>query len=295
MSKGPSSIVSAETVAAIDRPAPATPDGLDWRIRPLSDAGGLEQMGVKVREIRPGYAGTHLHFHDTEEEWAYILSGRGRVRIGPLTIPVRPGHFVAHPPGPSPHHFLAEGDEPLVIFEGGERRRDVDSCVYPNLGIRYHKGRDEKIDPAALPAFEGASRQVVHIDDVPEQKRPHPLTQDAIRYQRSVDENTGLQRQAFAWVRLESGGQSTTYHTHESTDEWVYLLSGQAEVRLGHDWHRIGAGDFIAHPAGGPAHVMRALTEVSYLMGGQRDSDDVVTYPEHGMRLTSTGFEKTAR
>jgi uncharacterized cupin superfamily protein len=40
---------------------------------------------------------------------------------------------------------------------------------------------------------------------------------------------------------------------------------------------------------------MRALTEVSYLMGGQRDSDDVVTYPEHGMRLTSAGFEKTAR
>ena len=84
------------------------------------------------------------------------------------------------------------------------------------------------------------------------------------------------------------------------TDEWVYLLSGEAEVRLQTDsdaqlsseWHRIGAGDFIGHPANGPAHVMRAISEITYLMGGQCLSEDVVTYPELGMRLSSAGFEK---
>ncbi len=37
---------------------------------------------------------------------------------------------------------------------------------------------------------------------------------------------------------------------------------------------------------------MRAITEVVYLVGGEAIPDDVVVYPEHGMRLTPAGFEK---
>ena len=78
----------------------------------------------------------------------------------------------------------------------------------------FYKGEDEDIDRAALPAFEGETSQLVHLDDVEERVRPHPLTPDAIRFQRGIDEAAGLQRQACAWVRLESGVESTTFHTH---------------------------------------------------------------------------------
>ena len=37
---------------------------------------------------------------------------------------------------------------------------------------------------------------------------------------------------------------------------------------------------------------MRALSVVTYLMGGERVARDVVRYPELGMQLTSAGFEK---
>jgi uncharacterized cupin superfamily protein len=46
----------------------------------------------------------------------------------------------------------------------------------------------------------------------------------------------------------------------------------------------VGPDDFLGHPAGGPAHVMHAEEELTYLVGGQRDSTDIVTYPEHGLR-----------
>ncbi len=289
MAERPSCIVTAQSVVALDRPP--SDDGIGWRVRPLSDVAGLTQMGVKTREIQPGLAGTHLHFHDVEEEWAYVLSGQGRVRIGPLTLPVRAGHFAAFPPGPRPHHFIAEGDEPLVLLERGERRRDEDFCTYPELGVRSRNGEDEEIDVAALPEFVGEVGQVVHLDDVEECTMPHPLSPEAIRYQRGIDEVTGLERQACAWVRLEGGVESTTFHTHESTDEWVYLLSGEAEVRLGSEWYGVSAGDFIAHPAKGPAHVMRAVSDLTYLMGGEHIANDVVIYPELGKRLTSAGFE----
>jgi uncharacterized cupin superfamily protein len=291
MSDRPACIVVPEHAPVFERPAT---DGVGFRVRALSDAGGLKQMGVKIREIDPGLAGTHLHFHDVEEEWAYVLSGRGRVKIGPQSLPVRAGHYAAFPPGPRPHHFVAEGDEPLVILEGGERRPDEDSCHYPELGVRSRKGVDEPLDRSTLPPFEGDARQLVHIDDLEEERRPHPLTAAAIRYQRHTDASAGAERQACCWVRIEPGIESTTFHTHDRTDEWVYLLSGEVELRLGADRYRVHAGEFVAHPAGSPPHVMRAISETPYLMGGQADPDDVVTYPDLGMQKTREGFAKIA-
>ncbi len=292
MPERPDCIVNSATASRLERPRERCGDGVDWCLVPLSDVAGLTQMGVKIREVPPGRAGTHFHYHDVEEEWAYVLSGSGRLRIGPLTMPVRAGSFAAFPPGPRPHHFQAEGDAPLVLLEGGERRREQDTCTYPDLGLRFMNGQDEAIASGSLPAFGGDARQLVHRDDLEEVRRPHPLTPAAIRFQRGFDAHGGLQRQAIALVRIEPGVESTTFHTHDRTDEWVYLLAGEAELRLGHDTHVVRVGDFIAHPAAGPAHGMRAVSETTYLMGGESLPSDVVTYPELGMQLTSNGFEK---
>lgn len=291
MAGRPACIVTVADVGALERDAT---DGVGWRIRPLSDAAGLTRMGVKLREIASGCAGTHLHFHDVEEEWAYVLSGRGHVRVGELVRPVRAGSFAGFPPGPRPHHFVADDDTPLVVLEGGERRGREDLCTYPELGVAAREGVDEPIDVAALPPFEGDAGQVLHLDDVDERAGPHPLAADAVRHQRSASDRVGLLRQVFVRVRLEPGVESTAFHTHESTDEWVYVLSGEGHVRLSADAYPIGAGDFIAHPARGPAHVMRAGSELVYLMGGQRDADDVVRYPEHGMERTRDGLRRAA-
>ena len=285
-------IVAASDLPALDYRTDEGPLPVACRFRALSDAAGLSQMGVKIREIEPGHAGTHLHYHDTEEEWAYVLSGKGRLVLQPHEVVVRAGHFAAFPPGPAPHHFIAEGDQPLVLIEGGERRRDEDWCVYPALGVRSRNGADDPIDVAELPTASGRLEQVVHLDDLAERSRPHPLAPDAIRHQRPLAEGRGLSRQACAFVRLEAGGESTVYHTHDRTDEWVYVLSGELDARIGGDSHRVRAGDFIGHPAGGPAHVMRAHSEATYLMGGQSLPGDVVTYPERDMILGPNGFEK---
>lgn len=290
MTDRPRCIVRKDEVVARVRPPRTPDDGVEWAVFPLSDVAGLTRMGAKIREIPPGRAGTHLHFHDLEEEWAYVLSGRGTVRIGPLVIPVRAGHFAGFPTGPRPHHFEAEGEAPLVLLEGGERRRGEDACTYPALGIRNRDGRDERIDPTTLPAFEGDARQVVHIDDLAEERRPHPLAPRAVRHYKRIDRAVSLTRQSCTWVRLEAGMESTAFHTHERSDEWIYILDGEAELRLGDDRHVLGPGDFVGHPAGSAPHVMRACSELAYLMGGERVADDRVIYPELGMQLTATGF-----
>jgi uncharacterized cupin superfamily protein len=256
--------------------------GIRAMVRAVGNSAGLTRMGVWLRTVQPGDAGTARHFHTAEEEWAYVLSGQATVRIGPHRIEVRAGSFAGFPPGPAPHHFLATGNEPLVLLEGGERRPNEDTGMYPDLGFRWGPGLREKTDEPPPPEV-GERSQCLHIDELEPREFLHPVDPRAKRAFRVLHEQPGLTRQAVRWVRVGAGDFSTAFHTHDRTDEWVYLLSGKAHVRVGDAHFDAGPGDFLAHPAGGPAHSMQATTDVEYLMGGMIDPDDVVLYPDAGV------------
>ncbi len=268
-------------------------DTVGATVRALGDATGLTRMGVAQRTIAPGRAGTHRHYHEVEEEWAFVLEGTGRVRIGPHALPVRSGSFATFPPGPRPHHFVNDGDAPLVLLEGGERRRDEDVGRYVDVPKGWVRG-EFRVPDGPPPPEEGDVSQLVHLDDVPLRAFQHPVDGEARRHMRSLTRAAGgLSRQAVRWSRVEAGAKSTAYHTHDRTDEWVYVLEGTAEVRIGDDRFEIGPGDFLGHPAGGPPHQMAPRTDLVYLMGGMVDPEDVVDYPEDGMRKRAGRLEPT--
>jgi uncharacterized cupin superfamily protein len=272
------------------RPRRLPAEGVTARVRGLGDATGLSRMGVWLRAIPPGRAGTHRHWHRVEEEWAFVLSGTGVVRIGPLRIDVRPGHFVGFPPGPHPHHFVASGDEELVVLEGGERRPEEETVAYPDLGLVWAEGRLEP-PSGAFPPEAGDVDQCVHVDDLAPEEFRHDVDGGARRAMRSLHGATGLARQAVFWVRVAAGDRSTAYHSHERTDEWIHVLAGRARVRVGDALCEVGAGDFVGHPAGAPPHAMEAETDLEYLMGGMIDYDDTVIYPEARMRRIAGRLE----
>ncbi len=277
----PSCVVSARDLPGEKRPRRLIADGVASLVWEFGASTGLTRMGVSQRAVEPGLAGTNRHFHEVEEEWVYVLSGNGRVRIGALDLPVRVGSFVGFPPGPRPHCFVA-GSERLVYLEGGERRKGEETVWYPDAGLRF---KDGKLGPGDGPASEaGDSRQAVHIDDVRVFDFEHPVDARSRRVMRSLHTATGLSRQAVRWSRVVKGGPSTVYHSHDRTDEWVFILEGRARARVGGDRFGVEAGDFLGHPAGGPAHVMEPETDLVYLMGGMIDPEDVVTYPEAGKR-----------
>ena len=41
----------------------------------LGNAGGLDQFGVNLTRLRPGYQSSQRHWHETEDELVYILEG----------------------------------------------------------------------------------------------------------------------------------------------------------------------------------------------------------------------------
>ncbi len=115
--------------------------------RTLGTQVGLSRIGIHLVRLQPGRDSTQQHFHDSDEEFIYILSGRGMAHIGDERHEVGPGDFMGFP-APSPAHGLENPfDEDLVYLMGGERNV-FDAVHYPRIGrtmIKSH-GRRQWVD-----------------------------------------------------------------------------------------------------------------------------------------------------
>ncbi len=100
--------------------------------RTLGTRTGMQRIGVHLVRLAPGRDSTEHHFHDADEEFLYVLSGRGVACIGDARFEVGPGDFMGFP-APSPAHSLSNPyDADLVYLMGGERNA-VDAVHYPRI------------------------------------------------------------------------------------------------------------------------------------------------------------------
>jgi uncharacterized cupin superfamily protein len=100
---------------------PLNPDS-EIHLRPLADTLGLRRLGCHLVRLAPDKEPNIYHSHRCEEEFYYILSGRGTVRIGDETFEVGPGDFMAFPAPSVPHVLRNTSRSDLVYLVGGERR-----------------------------------------------------------------------------------------------------------------------------------------------------------------------------
>ena len=109
---------------------------------PLATIAGFTRTGVDVVRLPPGAESFPYHSHAFEEEWLYVLSGRGLALVDGKELRLEAGDFLGFPAPSVPHLTRNDGDADLVYLEGGERR-GVDVIDYPALGKRYlllHEG-----------------------------------------------------------------------------------------------------------------------------------------------------------
>ncbi|HEX2466009.1 MAG TPA: cupin domain-containing protein [Thermoanaerobaculia bacterium] len=104
----------------------------------LTDALGFTEMGVHVVHLESGDLSSEHHFHEEDEEFIYVLSGRGLAFIGDDELDVGSGDFMAFPKGSPPHHLSNPNADDLVYLVGGTRSR-IDICNYPRLGLRQYR------------------------------------------------------------------------------------------------------------------------------------------------------------
>ncbi|EDX71135.1 Cupin domain protein [Coleofasciculus chthonoplastes PCC 7420] len=96
---------------------------------------GLKRTGVNFARIAPGKESFIYHSHYREEEWIYILSGKGIAEIDGEEFEVISGDFMGFPTPSVAHHLRNTGDEDLVYLMGGENL-DIEIAEFPKLGKR---------------------------------------------------------------------------------------------------------------------------------------------------------------
>lgn len=110
----------------------------------MAKSTGLRRTGVNLARMAPGKESFVYHSHWQEEEWIYILEGRGIARIDGNEYEVGRGDFMAFPTPGVAHHLRNPFATDLVYLMGGENR-DVEVADFPDLGkrmFRYPKGLD---------------------------------------------------------------------------------------------------------------------------------------------------------
>jgi uncharacterized cupin superfamily protein len=123
-------------------------------LRFLGRAVGLKRIGVTIARVPPGKESFIFHAHQNEEEWVYILSGRGIAEIGDMEYEVGPEDFMGFGLPQQPHHLRNPFDEDLVYLMGGEAGR-LDVGVFPRLGKRVIRDNESAyiFDESALQLF----------------------------------------------------------------------------------------------------------------------------------------------
>lgn len=111
-------------VGASDAPAVTVTHPLnansEMTVRFLSRAAGMQRLGISEGRLPPGGEAFVYHSHATEEEFLYILEGRGQLRVDNETVEVTAGDFIAFPTPSAAHQLTNPFSETLVYLMGGE-------------------------------------------------------------------------------------------------------------------------------------------------------------------------------
>lgn len=102
---------------------------------------------------------------------------------------------------------------------------------------------------------------------------------------------TGLRRTGVSFARIPPGKESFVYHSHQSEEEWIYILSGSGRARIDGQEYEVGPGDFMGFPTPSVAHhlVNSGQEDLVYLMGGESKDMEIADFPDLGRRMIRRG------
>jgi uncharacterized cupin superfamily protein len=102
------------------------------RIGPLL---GAKDLGYSYDVLPPGKAGCPFHSHRAEEEMFFIVRGRGLLRYGTETRPIRAGDFICCPTGgPDTAHQIINDSSEELAYISVSTMMPAEVCEYPDSG-----------------------------------------------------------------------------------------------------------------------------------------------------------------
>lgn len=96
-------------------------DGNEFTVKPIITDNELLKCSANFVELLPGNFAYGYHYHESNEEVFYIISGTGIVRTPQGEISVTAGDAITFPAGPDGAHVIRNGSETekLVYIDFG--------------------------------------------------------------------------------------------------------------------------------------------------------------------------------
>jgi uncharacterized cupin superfamily protein len=152
-------IINIAEVELQPRPPQFAPQGaaaqrFDVRVGQIARQIGAKKLGYNLTAVPPGKRAYPFHNHRLNEEMFYVLEGRGEVRIGAESFPIRAGDIIACPPGgPELAHQIVNTGAGELKDLAVSTMQYPEVCEYPDSGkigvlsdsIRYVNRSDSQV------------------------------------------------------------------------------------------------------------------------------------------------------
>ena len=123
-------------------PAPFS-EGYEGRAKQaLGDAAGLDQFGVNLTTLQPGAASALRHWHETEDEFIYVIDGEVTLIEDEGESTLMAGDAAGFKAGvANGHQLVNRSDAPASFLEIGTRSKQ-ERAHYPDVDLAFEG--DEK-------------------------------------------------------------------------------------------------------------------------------------------------------
>ena len=134
-----------DPVQATDAPHPILGSGLGpYAFQLISDPGLLTQFGAFIELLPPGSRSSFRHWHQTEDEMIYVLSGEV-VLIEDVETTLRAGEAACWPAGSPVAHFLENRSDAVARYLVVGTRNRVDRVHYPDHDLIAEKDGPHRV------------------------------------------------------------------------------------------------------------------------------------------------------
>jgi uncharacterized cupin superfamily protein len=99
----------------------------------LGERVGMQRAHLSIARLPPGKESFLPHAHALQEEFLFVLEGRGMALLGDVEIEVGPGDYMGFPTDGTVHHLRNAGETDLVYLMGGESTR-TEVTRFPSIG-----------------------------------------------------------------------------------------------------------------------------------------------------------------
>ena len=108
----------------------------------LGDAAGLTDFGVNLLRLAPGVWSSQRHWHTAEDEFVFVIEGEVVLVTDAGEEILRAGDCAGFKAGVKDgHHLQNRSQRDAVILEIGSRKTADDEGEYPDIDLRFLKGR----------------------------------------------------------------------------------------------------------------------------------------------------------